>query len=178
MEPGHGQEKMSGELKFMAWANQRWNSRLLNYILPWVTHFGSHFAVILFILLSWITTKQLKVLFSLLLLYAILSFIVYLLKFTVRRQRPLSSEETRLKVSKGPGEIIDPSFPSAHTTFSFMMATVLAFCFPGYQAIFFIAAGFIGWTRIYLWLHYPTDVIGGALLGFGITEIFLSWLQN
>ena len=63
------------------------------------------------------------------------------------------------KLSKGPGEILDPSFPSAHAAFSFMMATLLALWFPRYRVIFFIVAGFIGWTRIYLGLHYPTDVM-------------------
>jgi undecaprenyl-diphosphatase len=166
---------MTWEFKFMRWGNGWWSSRLLDHVLPWVTHLGSHFAVILFILLSWITTKQLKVLFGLLLLYAIQSFTIYLLKFIIRRQRPLPREEMKSKVSKGPGEILDPSFPSAHTTFSFMMATVLAFWFPRYQVIFFIVAGFIGWTRIYLGLHYITDIIAGPLLGYGITKLFLNY---
>jgi undecaprenyl-diphosphatase len=157
----------------MRWRDGSRNSRLLDYVLPWVTHLGSHFAVILFILLSWVTTKQLKVLFGLLLLYAVQSFIIYFLKFIVRRRRPLPHEEMKFRVSKGPGEIIDPSFPSAHATFSFMMATVLAFYFPRYQVIFFIFAGFIGWTRVYLGLHYPIDVIAGAILGYGITKAYI-----
>ncbi len=154
-------------------ANGWWNSRFLYHVLPWVTHLGSHFAVILFVLLNWITTKRFRVLFGLLLLYAIQSFIIYFLKFTVRRQRPFSPEEIKIKISKGPGEILDPSFPSAHTTFSFMMATVLTLYFPGYQAIFFIFAAFIGWTRVYLGLHYPTDVIAGGFLGYAITKLYL-----
>ena len=170
---GYGHEKMTWELKFMEWANGWWNSRLLHHILSWVTHLGSHFAVVLFVLLNWITTKQLRVLFGLLALYAIQSFIIYFLKFTVRRKRPLSSEEVKMKVSKGPGEILDPSFPSAHTTFSFMMATILALNFTRYQVIFFIYAVFIGWTRVYLGLHYPTDVIAGGFLGYGITKLYL-----
>lgn len=159
----------------MTWANGWWNSRHLDYVLPWVTHFGSHFGVIVFILFSWIATDQLRVLLGLLLLYAIQSFIVYFLKFIVRRKRPLPRHEMKSRVSKGPGEIIDPSFPSAHTTFSFMMATVLAFYFPTYQIIFFLFAGFIGWTRFYLGLHYPTDAIAGAILGYGITKLFLQY---
>ncbi len=164
---------MNWELKFMEWANGWWNSRLLLHVLSWVTHLGSHFAVILFVLLNWITARQLSVLFGLLLLYAIQSAIIYFLKFTVRRQRPFSPEEIKMKVSKGPGEILDPSFPSAHTTLSFMMATVLALYFPRYQVIYFIFAVFVGWTRVYLSLHYPTDVIAGGFLGYGITKLYL-----
>jgi undecaprenyl-diphosphatase len=165
---------MNWELKFMRWANGWWSSPVLNQILPWLTYLGSHYAVILFIILSWITTKQKKVVRHLVLLYAIQSAVIYSLKFLVQRQRPLFLLETASKLSKGTGEILDPSFPSAHAAFSFMMATLLALWFPRYRVIFFIIAGFIGWTRIYLGLHYPTDVIVGALLGYGITKIFLN----
>jgi undecaprenyl-diphosphatase len=57
------------------------------------------------------------------------------------------------------------------------MATLLAAWFPRFRFIFYIAAGFIGWTRIYLGLHYPTDVIAGALLGYGITKLFLHYIK-
>jgi undecaprenyl-diphosphatase len=52
-----------------------------------------------------------------------------------------------------------------------MMATLLSNWFPRYRILFFIVAAFIGWTRIYLGVHYPTDVIAGALLGYGITKV-------
>jgi undecaprenyl-diphosphatase len=81
------------------------------------------------------------------------------------------------KLSKGPGEILDPSFPSGHAMYAFMMATLLTHWFPKFQIIFFLLAGFIGWTRIYLGLHYPTDVIVGGILGYGITRLFLYWID-
>jgi len=65
----------------------------------------------------------------------------------------------------------------SHTYCAFMMATLLATWFPRYRIVFYIAAGFIGWTRIYLGLHYPTDIIAGALLGYGITRLFSHWIN-
>ena len=169
---------MDWELKFIKWADGWWSSPVLDHALPWITYLGSHFAVILFIILSWIITKQRKVLRRLVLLYAIQSAVIYSLKFLIQRQRPFLFLKMASKLSKGPGEILDPSFPSAHAAFSFMMATLLALWFPRYRIIFFIVAGFIGWTRIYLGVHYPTDVIAGALLGYGITRIFLQWIPG
>jgi undecaprenyl-diphosphatase len=168
---------MTWELKFMEWANGWWRSPVLDHLLPWLTYLGSHFAVILFIILSWNISKQRKILRRLILLYAIQSAIIYSLKFFIQRQRPFFFLEMASKISKGPGEILDPSFPSAHGAFAFMMATLLGTWFPRYRFIFFIVAGFIGWTRIYLGLHYPTDVIVGGLLGYGITRFFLYWID-
>jgi undecaprenyl-diphosphatase len=118
-------------------------------------------------------TKQRKVLRYLVLLYAIQSAVIYSLKFLIQRQRPFLFLEMASKLSKGPGEILDPSFPSAHAAFSFMMATLLAAWFPRYWIIFFIIAVFVSWTRIYLGVHYPTDVIVGAILGYGITRVYI-----
>jgi undecaprenyl-diphosphatase len=164
---------MSWELNFMKWANGWWSTPVLDQVIPWITYLGSHFAVVLFVIVSWIIAKQRKSLGCLFLLYAIQSAVIYGLKFLVGRERPIFFLNMASKLSKGPGEILDPSFPSAHAAFSFMMATLLSNWFPRYRIFFFIVAAFIGWTRIYLGLHYPTDVIAGALLGYGITRLFL-----
>jgi undecaprenyl-diphosphatase len=121
--------------------------------------------------------RKKNTLLYLLLLYGIQSGVVYGLKFLIQRKRPLVFLETLSKLSRGPGEVLDPSFPSAHTLYAFMMATLLAVWFPRYRVIFYIVAGFIGWTRIYLGVHYPTDVLAGALLGYGITRLFVHWID-
>ena len=168
---------MNWELEFMRWADGWWSSAVLDRVLPWFTYLGSHFAFVFFIILSWIITKRRKVFRNLVLLYAIQSAVIYSLKFLLKRERPFLFLEMSSKLSQGPGEILDPSFPSAHSAFAFMMATLLSHWFPKYRVIFLIIAGFIGWTRIYLCLHYPTDVIAGALLGYGITKLFLHYIK-
>jgi undecaprenyl-diphosphatase len=168
---------MNWELKFMEWANDWWSTPFLDRVIPWITYLGSHIAVVIFIILSWILTKQRRVLRRLAILYGIQSGILYGLKFLIQRQRPLYFLEMASKLLKGPGEILDPSFPSGHAMYAFMMATLLAHWFPKFQIIFLLLAGFIGWTRIYLGLHYPTDVIVGGLLGYGITKLFLHWID-
>lgn len=169
---------MTWELDFMRWANVWWSSSILDYSVPWLTYLGSHLAVALFIILSWVLTRKKVVLRQFLLLYGIQSAIIYGLKFLIERERPLHLLGMASKLSSGPGEILDPSFPSGHAAYAFMMANLLAIWFPRYRYIFFIIAGFIGWTRIYLGLHYPTDVIAGALLGHGITKLFLHYLRE
>lgn len=75
--------------------------------------------------------------------------------------------------------LIDPeksfSFPSGHTACSFAAAYAYYRCSTqkrwGIAAL--VLAGLIGFSRLYVGVHYPTDVIGGALIG-----IFAAWLAS
>ncbi|KIH76015.1 hypothetical protein GFER_13410 [Geoalkalibacter ferrihydriticus DSM 17813] len=57
------------------------------------------------------------------------------------------------------------SFPSGHTMTAFAVCGALAVLLPGSLGIFLPMAILIGFSRIFLGLHYPTDVLVGALLG-------------
>jgi undecaprenyl-diphosphatase len=60
------------------------------------------------------------------------------------------------------------SFPSGHATTSFACATVLALAAPRLAVPLFVLAAAIAWSRVYVGVHYPLDVIAGAVLGTAI----------
>jgi undecaprenyl-diphosphatase len=60
------------------------------------------------------------------------------------------------------------SFPSGHATTSFACATVLALMLPRLRVPLFLLAAAVSWSRVYVGVHYPLDVLAGAALGVGI----------
>ena len=57
------------------------------------------------------------------------------------------------------------SFPSGHATVAFACATVLALAVPRLRVPLFVLAVLIAFSRVYVGVHYPFDVLAGALLG-------------
>jgi undecaprenyl-diphosphatase len=67
------------------------------------------------------------------------------------------------------------SFPSGHATASFACATVVALAVPRFRWPLIVLAAAVSWSRVYVGVHYPLDVVGGAALGaaigFGVVSI-------
>lgn len=95
----------------------------------------------------------------------------HLIKNLVQRPRPyMTFTDLRILIPT-PSEF---SFPSGHTSSSFAAASVFYTNLPkkiGVPAV--ILAGFIGLSRLYVGVHYPTDVIAGMLMGY-----FLGYLAE
>jgi undecaprenyl-diphosphatase len=91
-----------------------------------------------------------------------------ILKHVIQRIRPSADiPAVNLLISKP----LSYSFPSGHTTSSFAVAGVLAKYFKDYALEFFSLASVIAFSRLYLYVHYPTDVLAGIVLGLICSKV-------
>lgn len=91
--------------------------------------------------------------------------IATILKYGVNRPRPFVTYPDIEKATAGGS----PSFPSGHTSNAFALATSVSLAYPKWYVIApsFVWAGAVGYSRMDLGVHYPSDVLAGALLGAG-----------
>lgn len=154
--------------------NTKFKSNMLDKLIPLITNIGSAvFTLILTFLLIIFGSGKIRAagVESFLTLFFSSICVTYLKnKFT--RPRPywvikeLNSFNIMLK---------DYSFPSGHTTAAFSLATVLSINFPGFMFLFISIALIVGFSRVYLAVHFPTDVIMGMVIGvsFGLINTLM-----
>ena len=96
------------------------------------------------------------------------------MKNAFRRDRPYMSHPELYTAQSGNS----PSFPSGHTSTAFACAAALSLEYPKWYVIApsFAWAGAVGYSRMYLGRHYPSDVLIGAVVGSG--SAYLSYKLN
>jgi undecaprenyl-diphosphatase len=94
----------------------------------------------------------------------------YGIKLLVDRRRPGLDPLVHLPT--------DPGFPSGHAATSFAGATMLSAFAPRYRAVFFLLAAGIAFSRVYVGVHWPLDVLAGAALGAALASAALTSLRR
>jgi len=96
-----------------------------------------------------------------------------IVKHVVRRVRPCKYKSYNLLIEMP----ITYSFPSGHALSSFAVAEVLSMSFGQYKFIFMGIAFLIAFSRLYLDVHYPTDVIAGIIIGILCSKLIFIILK-
>ncbi len=96
------------------------------------------------------------------------------MKEAVGRKRPAEYDPTFTAVLDNRNN----SFPSGHTSEAFSMATSLGIKYPKWYILVpaYGYAALTGYSRLYLGVHYPSDVLAGAITGSG--SAWLTWKAN
>jgi len=145
-----------------------------------VTRFGDGLvlaAAIVLPMLAFDRRRLRRHLVPLVLCVAVSGGVVYLLKIAVDRPRPPERfADTAVPVNAPLGTPSDRSFPSGHSQTAFGAATYLSCLYPAAAPAFLAAAALVGLSRVALGVHYPGDVLVGALIGaaFSLAAFWLA----
>ena len=101
---------------------------------------------------------------------AVYVFGQFILKNLISRPRPCHVDETFELLVKRPSS---SSFPSTHSSWAFGGATAIFMKFRKAGIASFVVATLIAFSRMYMFLHYPTDILAGMIMGivFGIAAV-------
>ncbi len=150
---------------------QLFKNKYLDKFFKNYTHLGDAGAIWIVLGLAFMSFKQTRR-SGILMIGALITtwlFCSYIIKTSLKRVRPYEKhKEVRLLIRTQK----DTSFPSGHAASSIACATVVMITAGGSIGIFcLVLAVLMAFSRIYVGVHYPLDVIVGSLLGFIIASL-------
>ena len=104
-------------------------------------------------------------------------------KYAINRKRPFEAYPERIILRDKQSDNYSPSFVSGHTSMAFNLATSLTLSFPKWQVAvpMYVWASSVAFSRMYLGVHYPSDVLGGIIVGIGSSYLTFKaneWLKD
>jgi Membrane-associated phospholipid phosphatase len=142
----------------------------LDSLMPWVSFLGNGAMVWIAVAVLLLLIKQYRSSGFLILIVLLLCFLIgdVLLKQVIARPRPFIDHPAITLLIPPP---TDYSFPSGHTDSSFAAATILLFRKKSWGIAATLLASLIAFSRLYLYVHYPSDVLAGLILGITVAFI-------
>ena len=127
-------------------------------------------------LLVWGGRKGRVVVVMALLLFVVSYGVSELLKHWFQRPRPCQAlEAARVLVSCNGSPF---SFPSSHATNATAQAVLFAYSYRILAIPLLLVAAAVGYSRVYVGVHYPADVVGGVLVGLICAAMFIRLMRG
>lgn len=171
--------------------NQQWRLGLFDFIMPILSSMSVLLAILGISLICAVKKNGKRQIIFFLILFAgmgLTDFTTNLIKKQVQRVRPLNAiAETYYQESSEwqtrPTDFVQTkeygrSFPSAHSSNSMCLAILAILLWPALKKWPLFLPLLVGYSRIYLGKHYPTDVLGGWLWGLIVAGIvWMIWTR-
>ena len=144
------------------------SSGILDQTMPFITKLGNSGLIWIVAALVFLASKKYRTDGLLLVISLLLCGLIgnIILKPLIARIRPFDVNTAIQLLIARP---IDFSFPSGHAMSSFAAATVIFHANSSMGIAAFILAALIAFSRLYLYVHYPSDIIAGILIGVFIS---------
>ncbi len=155
---------------------QRHRNKVLDKIFAFITYLGDNgFVWLLFIIFFIMTGKGFtgEAMFTGLAFSTI--FCLVLIKRLAKRKRPCDHDKSHVLTIRRPS---GHSFPSAHSSAAFSAAGVIYLMLPEYAALALVIASLIAFSRVYLFVHYPSDVIAGSVMGISFATLAVTVVER
>ncbi len=147
--------------RIFGWGDRRTLNCIFR-VISWSANGCLYPFIALYIYLTFSPTVSKPLLLSAALAFPLERLLYHFLKHSMKRDRPYERIlDVHFRV-RPPDRF---SFPSGHTASAFLMMALFSNIFPALQLPMFGWATLVGVARVYLGVHYPTDVLAGALLG-------------
>lgn len=152
---------------------QIYRNLFLDYLSLFLDYLFSSYTIILFLFFIMILffVKEYKQPFVISIAFILCAILSKFIKEIIKRPRP----EIILELPITNHSVF--SFPSGHTAAAFTFAVIFSRYYPKYKAIFYSIAVLTGLSRIYLGVHYLSDVLFGAFVGI-ISALFIIIYEN
>ena len=146
------------------WIHNTLTSPTLNFLMPKITALGNGGLVWVLVALTLIATKRYRRDGFILIVGLMIGVVVgnVFLKNLIARPRPCWIDHSITLSISNP---TDYSFPSGHTLSSVIAATVLTMSNKRLGYIAIPMAFLISFSRLYLYVHFPSDVLGASIIG-------------